>query len=146
MADGSILQERAQNLWTSATRKLPPLAKATELKARPELGADQIGGLEAAQDEVLTYACAMTNPEVYDHWGTFPPSGLLLIGEKGCGKSLLAEALATRAETPFLRVEMPRLALEVVHHGGKRSSAKTWREARRKTWREARRKTWREAW
>jgi ATP-dependent 26S proteasome regulatory subunit len=119
MAEADIQPERAQNLWTSAARKLPPLAKATSLEPRPNVGSEQIGGLEVAQDEVLTYACAMTNPDIYDRWGTFPPSGLLLIGEKGCGKSLLAEALATRAKTAFLRVEMPRLALEVVHQGGK---------------------------
>jgi len=119
MNEREILQERAQNLWNSAARKFPPLARATLLRAAPEVGSDQIGGLAEAQEEVLTYACTMTNREVYASWGTFPPSGLLLIGPHGCGKSLLAEALATRAGTAFLRIEAPRLALELVHHGGK---------------------------
>lgn len=119
MDDGQIQQERAQNLWTSTTRKFPPLVKATVLDPSPVVGPDRIGGLVAAQEEVLTYACAMTDPQVYRSWGTFPPSGLLLIGLAGVGKTLLAEALATRAGTAFLRVEMPRLALEVVHQGGK---------------------------
>jgi ATP-dependent 26S proteasome regulatory subunit len=114
-----IQHERAQNLWTSTARKFPPLAKATAIEANPQVGPEQIGGLEAAQDEVLTYACAMTNPDVYARWGTFPPSGLLLIGQAGSGKTLLSQALATRALTAFLQVEMPQLALEVVHHGGK---------------------------
>jgi ATP-dependent 26S proteasome regulatory subunit len=111
--------ERAQNLWNSAARKFPPLARAATLQPAPSVGSDQIGGLAEAQEEVLTYACAITNRDVYSSWGTFPPSGLLLIGPHGCGKSLLAEALATRAQTAFLRVEVPRLALELVHHGGK---------------------------
>lgn len=119
MNQREIAQERAQNLWNSASRKFPPLARATTLFASPETGADQIGGLAEAQEEVLTYACTMTNREVYAAWGTFPPSGLLLIGQHGCGKSLLAAALATRAQTTFLRLEVPRLALELVHHGGK---------------------------
>ena len=119
MSERPIQQERAQNLWNSATRKLPALARATALVPSPEVGAERIGGLEEAQEEVLTYACTMTNREVYAAWGTFPPSGLLLIGQHGCGKSLLAEALATRARTAFLRVEVPRLALELVHGGGK---------------------------
>lgn len=119
MNEREIVQERAQNLWNSASRKFPPLARATRLEPSPEVGSDQIGGLEEPQEEVLTYACTMTNREVYASWGTFPPSGLLLIGQHGCGKSLLAEALATRARTSFLRVEVPRLALEVVHHGAK---------------------------
>jgi SpoVK/Ycf46/Vps4 family AAA+-type ATPase len=114
-----VAQERAWNLWNSAARKFPPLARATKLLAAPDVGSDQIGGLADAQEEVLTYACTMTNRDVYAAWGTFPPSGLLLIGQHGCGKSLLAEALATRARTGFLRVEVPRLALELVHHGGK---------------------------
>jgi SpoVK/Ycf46/Vps4 family AAA+-type ATPase len=119
MNERPIVQERAQNLWNSASRKFPALARATTLASAPDVGADQIGGLEEAQEEVLTYACTMTNREVYTAWGTFPPSGLLLIGQHGCGKSLLAEALATRARTAFLRVEVPRLALELVHGGAK---------------------------
>jgi ATP-dependent 26S proteasome regulatory subunit len=119
MSERPVHQERAQNLWSSASRKFPALARATTLAPSPEVGADQIGGLAEAQEEVFTYACTMTNREVYAAWGTFPPSGLLLIGQHGCGKSLLAEALATRARTGFLRVEVPRLALELVHGGGK---------------------------
>jgi SpoVK/Ycf46/Vps4 family AAA+-type ATPase len=79
---------------------------------------EQIGGLAAAKEEVLTHACAATNPEVYAHWGTFPSSALLMIGREGVGKTLLAAALATRSGTPFLRVDVPRLVVEVVHRGG----------------------------
>ncbi len=118
MTELEIQQERATNLWNSAARKLPALAKATELRAAPQVGSEQIGGLAAAQDEVLTYACAAISPDKYAAWGTFPPTGLLLIGQAGSGKTLLAEALATRARTAFLRVHVPNLALEIVHRGG----------------------------
>ncbi|MCP5067525.1 MAG: AAA family ATPase, partial [bacterium] len=118
MDDIQIQQEKAQNLWNSATRKIPALAKASEVIGAPAIDPAAIGGLDQAQEEVLTYACAMTNPEVYENWGTFPPSGLLLIGQPGSGKTLLAKALATRAQTAFLHVAVPRLALEIVHHGG----------------------------
>jgi ATP-dependent 26S proteasome regulatory subunit len=117
VGDLEIQQERAQNLWNSAERKVPPLARAAEFRVTAAVGPEQIGGLDAAQEEVLTYACAVTNPEVYRSWGTFPPSGLLLIGQAGCGKSLLAEALATRARSCFLLLAVPRLALEIVHRG-----------------------------
>lgn len=118
MTELEIQQERATNLWNSAARKLPQLAKATQLRAAPAVTPEQIGGLTAAQDEVLNYACAATSPEKYEAWGTFPPTGLLLIGQAGSGKTLLAEALATRARTAFLRVDVPYLALEIVHRGG----------------------------
>jgi SpoVK/Ycf46/Vps4 family AAA+-type ATPase len=121
MNEREIVQERAQNLWNSAARRLPPFARAARLETSPSVGSDDIGGLAEAQEEVLTYACTMTNREVYTAWGTFPPSGLLLIGQHGSGKGLLAEALATRAHTNFLRIEVPRLAREVGRHSMKPS-------------------------
>lgn len=114
-----IQRERTLNLWERTARKIAPLERSTEMQPAPAVGQERIGGLAQAQEELLAYACAMTSPEVYEHWGTFPPSGVLLIGPRGAGKKLLAEALATRAATGFLRIRVPRLALEIVHHGGK---------------------------
>jgi ATP-dependent 26S proteasome regulatory subunit len=111
-------RERAQNLWAPFERKFAPIARAAFFDAAPAVGVDDIGGLAAAKDEVLTYACAATNPEVYEHWGTFPPTGVLLIGRAGVGKTLLAKALATRSATSFVRVDVPRLVVEVIHRGG----------------------------
>jgi ATP-dependent 26S proteasome regulatory subunit len=119
MADRRIESERAQNLWSSFTRSVEPLARAAHIEPTPELTFDGVGGLGAAKEEVLTYACAVTSPEVYSHWGTFPPSGLLLIGAPGVGKRLLATALAHHAETPFVHVEVPRLVLDVIRNGAK---------------------------
>ncbi len=119
MDDRSIRIERAQNLWSSFERKVDPLARSAQLTADPQLDFDRIGGLVGPKDEILTYACAATNPAVYSNWGTFPPSGILLIGRLGVGKNLLAQALATQTETSFVRVDVPRLVLDVVHAGGK---------------------------
>jgi transitional endoplasmic reticulum ATPase len=118
MEDRTILQERAQNLWGSFARKFEPVLQATELDTRPAIDVGQIGGLAAAKEEILTYACAATSPEVYGRWGTYPPSGLLLIGQHGVGKRLLARALATQTDTSYLTVNVPRLVLEVIHRGG----------------------------
>ncbi len=115
----SIEHERALNLWASFDRKFPQVAKATAMEGHPSVGVEAIGGLAAAKEEVLTYACAATDPEVYARWGTVPTAALLLIGREGVGKTLLARALATRSETAFLRVMVPRMVVEVVHRGGK---------------------------
>jgi ATP-dependent 26S proteasome regulatory subunit len=115
MEDREIRTERAQNLWASFERKFSPLARGAELTADPQLDFEQIGGLSGPKEEVLTYACAATSPGVYSKWGTFPPSGMLLIGEVGVGKGLLARALATRTGTSFLRIDVPRMALDAVH-------------------------------
>jgi transitional endoplasmic reticulum ATPase len=118
MEDRTILQERAQNLWGSFARKFEPVLQATELDTVNATELGQIGGLAAAKEEILTYACAATSPEVYERWGTYPPSGMLLIGQQGVGKRLLARALATQTETSYLTVNIPRLVLEVIHRGG----------------------------
>jgi ATP-dependent 26S proteasome regulatory subunit len=119
MEDASIRVERAQNLWLSFTRKFEPVARATQIDPDPQLELSQIGGLAAAKEEILTYACAATDPAVYSRWGTYPPSGLLLIGRRGVGKRLLAKSLATLTQSPFIIVAVPRLVLEVIHEGGK---------------------------
>jgi ATP-dependent 26S proteasome regulatory subunit len=110
-----IRVERAQNLWASFGRKFEPVAQATQLDPDPQLDLSKIGGLRDSKDEILTYACAATDPGVYSRWGTYPPSGLLLIGGRAVGKRLLAKALATMTHTSFLSVMIPRLVLEILH-------------------------------
>ncbi len=119
MADDRIRIERTQNLWGSFERKFEPIAKSIKLDPDPQIGLDQIGGLSAAKEEIQTYACAATDPGVYGRWGTYPPSGLLLIGNRGVGKRLLAKSLATQTGSGFLCVAVPQLVLEIMHESGK---------------------------
>jgi ATP-dependent 26S proteasome regulatory subunit len=118
MDDSEILKERTLNLWTSFARKAEPIAQATQLEPLPDFDLGLIGGLERPKEEIQTYACTATNPEVYGRWGTYPPSGLLLIGKQGAGKSLLTRALASLTGTSYLKVLVPRLVIEVIHRGG----------------------------
>ncbi|KAG8123318.1 hypothetical protein E2320_018740 [Naja naja] len=63
-----------------------------------------IGG----NDEILKEICKMLihirHPEVYTHLGAVPPRGFLLHGPPGCGKTLLAQAIAGELELPILKV------------------------------------------
>lgn len=115
MSDRRILSDRAANIWSSFQRNVDPLARGAAIVPAPSLEADDIGGLTSAKEEILTYAYAQTSPEVYGRWGTFPPTAMLMIGRGGSGKSLLAEFLAARTETAFIRVDVPRMVLDVIH-------------------------------
>jgi SpoVK/Ycf46/Vps4 family AAA+-type ATPase len=117
--DRAIELERANNLWSSFARKFEPHTRGTCLEPDAQFPIDRIGGLSGAKDEILTYAYAATSPTVYKNWGTHPPSGIMLIGRHSSGKTLLARALASLTETSFLRVDVPRLVLDVVHSSGK---------------------------
>ena len=119
MTPDHIQAERAQNIWSSFQRNLDPLARGATIRATPRVQFEDIGGLATPKEEILTYACAATSPAVYGRWGTFPPAAMLLIGRSGSGKSLLAEALAAQTGHAFVRVDVPRIVLDVIHGAGK---------------------------
>lgn len=119
MAERRIDAERALNIWSSFQRGIEPLARGAKIVPAPEVNFDDIGGLAQPKEEILTYAYAQTSPEVYGRWGTFPPSAMLLIGRRASGKSLLAEALAAHTGMAFIRVDVPRMVLDVTHGPGK---------------------------
>ncbi|CAM6128614.1 unnamed protein product [Calypogeia fissa] len=47
---------------------------------------------------------SLTNPELYEDIGIKPPKGVILHGEPGTGKTLLAKAVANSTSATFLRV------------------------------------------
>ncbi|XP_027274616.1 nuclear valosin-containing protein-like isoform X4 [Cricetulus griseus] len=70
---------------------------------------EDVGGNDATLKEVCKMLIHMRHPEVYQHLGVTPPRGVLLHGPPGCGKTLLAHAIAGELDLPILKVAAPEI-------------------------------------
>ncbi|XP_045838486.1 nuclear valosin-containing protein-like isoform X5 [Meles meles] len=80
-------------------------AKAKELELQvSKVKFEDVGGNDMTLKEVCKMLIHMRHPEVYYHLGATPPCGVLLHGPPGCGKTLLAHAIAGELDLPILKV------------------------------------------
>jgi len=63
-----------------------------------------VAGIDEAKDEVTEIIEFLKNPKKFQKLGGRIPRGVLLIGEPGCGKTLLAKAIAGEADVPFFSI------------------------------------------
>lgn len=65
---------------------------------------NDVAGIDEAKEEVREIIEFLRNPKKFTRLGGRVPRGVLLIGEPGCGKTLLAKAIAGEAEVPFFSI------------------------------------------
>jgi len=63
-----------------------------------------VAGIEEAKEEVQEIIEFLRSPQKFRRLGGRIPRGVLLVGEPGCGKTLLAKAIAGEAEVPFFSI------------------------------------------
>src|SRR5216117_193364 len=84
------LQRRLEDVFSKLGEKYGDLTGRVEMRLRPEVSFDEVGGMPAATKEMLHgFASALTHPEAYLEWGITPPKGILLYGPPGTGKTTL---------------------------------------------------------
>jgi cell division protease FtsH len=65
---------------------------------------DDVAGIDEAKDEINEIVEFLRNPKKFQRLGGRVPRGVLLEGRPGCGKTLLAKAMAGEADVPFFSI------------------------------------------
>ncbi|MBI4644574.1 MAG: AAA family ATPase, partial [Deltaproteobacteria bacterium] len=118
--------------FLAALREVEPSAIREVFVEVPDVRWEDVGGLRAVKARLQE---AVEWPLKYAHLfkkaGIKPPKGILLSGAPGCGKTLLAKALATESGVNFLSVKGPALMSKYVGESerGVREMFKTARQA-----------------
>ena len=113
-----------------AFREVTPTAMREVYVETPNVHWDEVGGLEEVKQALKeAVEWPLKNPERFTRLGIQPPKGILLIGPPGCGKTLLARAVATESEANFISIRGPEIFSKWVGESEK-AIRETFRKAR----------------
>ncbi len=97
-----------------------PMVSGAEMIEKPKVVYDNVGGLD---EQILQVREAielpLEKPELFRKIGIEPPKGILLVGPPGCGKTMLAKAVASYTNAAFIRMVGSELAQKYIGEGGR---------------------------
>jgi proteasome regulatory subunit len=96
------------------------MVSGAEMVEKPDITYNSVAGLD---EQITTVREAielpLLEPELFEKVGIIPPKGILLVGPPGCGKTLLAKAVANHTEATFIRMVGSELAQKYIGEGGR---------------------------
>ncbi|KAL2936119.1 Cell division cycle protein 48-like protein [Bienertia sinuspersici] len=110
--DAEVLNSMAvtnEHFQTALGTSNPSALRETVVEV-PNVSWDDIGGLETIKRELQeTVQYPVEHPEKFEKFGMSPSKGVLFYGPPGCGKTLLAKAIANECQANFISVKGPEL-------------------------------------
>ncbi len=96
--------------FLDAFKEITPTAlREVEIEV-PSVRWEDVGGLNDIKQKLIeAVEWPLKYPEKFEKFGIKPPKGILLYGPPGCGKTLLAKAIATESEANFISVKGPEI-------------------------------------
>ncbi|HWR11653.1 MAG TPA: CDC48 family AAA ATPase [Rectinemataceae bacterium] len=96
--------------FLAALREIEPSAIREVFVESPNVHWEDVGGLSALKQRLVeAVEWPLKYPELFEKGGVTPPKGILLAGPPGCGKTLIAKAIATESQTNFISIKGPAL-------------------------------------
>jgi transitional endoplasmic reticulum ATPase len=116
--------------FQEALKEVQPSALREVSVEVPKVRWNDIGGLEQAKRELRhVVEWPLKHARLFSKMGIKPPKGILLYGPPGCGKTLIAKAVATESQANFISVKGPEL-LSMYVGESERAVRKIFRRAR----------------
>merc|ERR1712187_673403 len=115
-----LLHNKAMHIVGILSDDTDPMVNVMKVDKAPLESYADIGGLETQIQEIKeAVEMPLTHPELYEDIGIRPPKGVILYGEPGTGKTLLAKAVANQTSATFLRVTGSELIQKYLGDGPK---------------------------
>jgi len=108
----AMLEKMEVNLddFMNAYREITPTAMREVYVEVPSVQWTDVGGLTDVKQELQeAVEWPLKKPEAFTRVGIRPPKGILLFGPPGCGKTMLARAVATESEANFISIKGPEI-------------------------------------
>ena len=115
-----LLHNRSQHVVGILADDTDPAVSVMKVEHAPSETYADVGGLESQIMEIKeAVELPLTHPELYEDIGIAPPKGVILYGEPGTGKTLLAKAVANSTSATFLRIVGSELIQKYLGDGPK---------------------------
>lgn len=96
--------------FREALKDVEPSALREVFTEIPDVTWDDVGGLESIKQTLKeTIEWPLRYAKLFTEAGVVPPKGILLYGPPGCGKTLLAKAVASESGVNFISIKGPQL-------------------------------------